>query len=88
MRVNDAQLIERYADLADRVPTEPVTITENGVDRLVLLSVHEYERLKRRDRRSVLAEEFSDADLDLIAQAEVPPEFAHLDTELVDEPRP
>jgi hypothetical protein len=46
--------------------------------------VEEYERLKRRDRRVVLLEEFTDEEMALIAQAEVPAEFAHLDAELKD----
>ena len=42
--------VQRYEDQA---LTEPVTITEDGRDRLVLLSAEEYARLKRRDRRVV-----------------------------------
>jgi prevent-host-death family protein len=35
---------------ADRGLTEPLTITKNGRNRLVLLSAEEYARLKRCDR--------------------------------------
>jgi len=62
--------------------SEPVTITKNGHDRLVVLSAEEYERLKRRDRRVVLAGQLTDEEVALIADAEVPAEHAHLDEEL------
>ena len=84
MRVTTADFIKRYGTLADRALSEPVTITKNGRDRLVLLSADEYSRLKRRDRRAIAAEELTDAELELIAAAEVPAEHAHLDAELAD----
>ncbi len=82
MRVTTAEFIKNYGSLADRALGEPVTITKNGRDRLVLLSADEYGRLKRRDRRVVRPEELSDGELDLIAQAEVPAEHGGLDAEL------
>lgn len=84
MRVTTAEFIKRYGALADRALNEPVTITKNGRDRLVLLAVDEYARLKRRDRRAVAAEELTEAELHLIASSEVPAEYAHLDAELAD----
>jgi len=62
--------------------SEPVTITKNGHDRLVVLSAEEYERLKRRDRRVVLPGQLTDEEVALIADAEVPAEHALLDEEL------
>ena len=70
--------------MADKALTEPVTITKNGRDRLVMLSADEYERLKRRDRRVVPLEDFTEEEMALIARAEVPAEYAHLDSELKD----
>lgn len=84
MRVTTADFIKRYGRLADRALSEPLTITKNGHDRLVVLSADEYERLKRRDRRVIRAGELSDAEIALIAKAEVPAEHAHLDEELKD----
>ncbi|HJU20153.1 MAG TPA: type II toxin-antitoxin system prevent-host-death family antitoxin [Stellaceae bacterium] len=84
MRVTTAEFIKHYGTLADKALTEPITITKNGRDRLVLVSAEEYERLRRRDRRAFRAEELSEADVSLIAEAEVPPEYAHLDRELGD----
>ena len=84
VRVTTANFIKHYGRLADRALSEPLTITKNGHDRLVVLSADEYERLKRRSRSVVRAGELSDAEIALIAQAEVPAEHAHLDEELKD----
>jgi prevent-host-death family protein len=84
MRISSAEFQKRFGSLADKALTEPVTITRNGRDRLVLLSVEEYDRLKRRDRRVVRLEDFTDDEMALIAQAEVPVEYVHLDAELKD----
>ncbi len=84
MRVTTADFIKHYGSLADRALAEPVTITKNGRDRLVVLSADEYARLTRRDRRVVRVEDLTEEEIALIAKAEVPPEFAHLDEELKD----
>ncbi len=82
MRVSTADFIKQYGRLADQALTEPLTITKNGHDRLVVLSAAEYERLKRRDRLVLSAGEITQEEADLIAAAEVPAEHAHLDDEL------
>jgi len=84
MKVTTADFIKNYGTLADKALSEPVTITNNGRDRLVMLSAEEYARLKRRDRRVVRLEEFTDEEMALIAKAEVPAEHSHLDDELKD----
>jgi len=75
------QNVRRYEDAA---LTEPVMITQDGRDRLVLLSAEEYARLKRRDRRVVSIREMTEEEIELISKAEVPPEYAYLDEELKD----
>ena len=82
MRVTTADFIKNYGRLADRALAEPVTITKNGHDRLVILSADEYARLLRRDRRVVNAGALTEAEAALIAEAEVPAEHAHLDDEI------
>jgi hypothetical protein len=81
MRVTTAEFIKAYGRLADRALAEPVTITKNGHDRLVLLSAGEYERLRRRDRRAILPEELTEDEVAAIAAAEVDPRHAHLNDE-------
>jgi hypothetical protein len=82
VKVTAADYIKNYGSLADRALSEPVTITKNGRDRLVILSAEEYRRLSRRDRRVIRAGELTDGEVALIARAEVPAEYAHLDEEL------
>ena len=84
MRISTADFIKNYSALADRALAEPVTITKHGRDRLVVVSATEYERLKKRDRQVFQSADLPDSVLELIAQAEVPAEFAHLDGELED----
>jgi PHD/YefM family antitoxin component YafN of YafNO toxin-antitoxin module len=84
MKVTTADFIKNYGTLADKALSEPVTITKNGRDRLVMLSAEEYARLKRRDRRVVRLEDFTDEEMALIAKADVPAQHAHLDDELKD----
>ena len=84
MRVTTAEFIKNYGSLADRALMEPVTITKNGRDRLVVVSVEEYDRLSRRDRRVLQPEMLTEEQAALIARAEVPAEHAHLDAEVGD----
>lgn len=71
--------IGRYQDVA---LTQPVTITRNGRERTVMISVEEYQRLKRRDRQVLGLEDFTRADVDAIRAAEPPVETAQFDHEL------
>ena len=72
--VNRHGFIKHYGRLADRALSEPLTITKNGHDRLVVLSADEYERLKRREQRIVSAGELTDAEVAFVAAAEAPAE--------------
>ncbi|MCK8788152.1 type II toxin-antitoxin system Phd/YefM family antitoxin [Roseomonas sp. NAR14] len=74
-----AEFVRNWGRIADRALVEPVTVTRNGRDRLVVISAEEYARLKRRDRRVVRTEELSEAEVEMIARAEPPAETAHLD---------
>ena len=84
MKVTTADFIKKYGTLADRALSEAVTITKNGRDRLVVISADEYARLKRRDRRAVRLEDFTDAEIAAIGESKMPPGFEHLDEELKD----
>jgi len=82
MRVSSAEFQQKFGSLAEKARSEPVTITREGRDELVLLSAAEYDRLKQRDRRVVRLEDFTEEEMALIAKAEVPAEYAHLDADL------
>ena len=84
MRVSSAEFLKNYGHLTDKALSEPLIISRNGRDRLVVLSVEEYQRLKRRDRRVLSVEEFTPEEIAALEKAEVPSEYAHLDEELKD----
>ena len=51
--VTSAEFQRNLGLYQDKALAEPVVITKNGRERLVLVSVEEYHRLKRRDRRAL-----------------------------------
>ncbi len=61
----------RYRTIAHR---EAVTITNYGRDDLVLLSVDEYEQLKRYAPTSMHVTEMPDEILELVKDQSIPPE--------------
>ena len=63
--------VGRYQDMA---LTQPVIVTRNGRDRTVMISVEEYNRLKRRDRRVLAAWELPSEQLEGIRRTEPAPE--------------
>jgi prevent-host-death family protein len=73
-RVTTAELIKNFGQLADQALTEPVTITKHGRDRLVMLSVEEYQRLKRRDRQVYRVEDLPEEWVEAIAKSEPGPD--------------
>jgi prevent-host-death family protein len=82
LSVSAAEFQRHFGRYQDEALKQPVSITRNGRDRLVVLAVEEYERLKRRDRRVFRTEELSDAELQAIANTEMDPRHNHLDAEL------
>jgi prevent-host-death family protein len=81
MKVTSAEFIKNYGQLADKALSEPVTITRNGHERLVLISVNEYARLKRRDRHVYRIDDLPAELVDAIRAAEPPAEALAFDHE-------
>ena len=71
--------IGRYQDLA---LTQPVAVTRNGRERTVLISIGEYLRLKRRDRRVLGLDDFTEQDLIALESMEAPEESKVFNHEL------
>lgn len=72
IRVSSADFqrnIGRYQDMALR---EPIAVTRNGRERTVMLSIEEYDRLKRRDREVLGPEDFTDEDIAALERARAP----------------
>ena len=71
--------IGHYQDLA---LVEPVTVTRNGRERTVVISAQEYHRLKKRDREVLGLDDFTQADLEAIRNADPSASTAQFDDEL------
>jgi prevent-host-death family protein len=80
--VGATTLVRNFGEYQDVALKEPVAITSNGRERLVLLSADEYKRLKRRDRRVLSRADFSPEELAAIAMSEAPAEAAQFNHEV------
>jgi len=66
-------LVRQFSHYSDVALGQPVVVTRNGRPRNVLISVEEYERLKRRDQQAFLAAETPEhflADIEALAGRE------------------
>lgn len=77
--VSAMELQRNIGEVQDMALKEPLAITHHGRERLVLLSVEEYNRLKRRDRRSYAVEELPEWLVEEISKAEMDERFEGLD---------
>ena len=82
IRITTSEFQRAFGTWTEKAAEEPVTITKQGRDHLVVLSADEYARLKRRDRQVGLASELPEEWEEAVRKARVPAEFAHLDAEL------
>jgi prevent-host-death family protein len=80
--VSSAEFQRNFGVYQDKALTEPVTITRNGRERLVIVAADEYRRLRRRAREVLSVGALSDADLKAIGRTEVASRHRHLDLEL------
>lgn len=89
-RVTSREFQRNFGRFQDEALRAPLSITRNGRERLVLLSVEEYARLKCRDREALFVEELSEAEIEAIRHAEPSTDAARYDHELTaaDDPTP
>ena len=81
VRVTASEFHRAFGALSDRALKEPISITKQGRDHLVLMSAQEYERLKK-GRRVGLAEDLSEAVLRQVKRSRMNPRHKALDAEL------
>lgn len=81
LSISSAEFQKGFGRFREAALREPVTITNHGRDSLVLMSADEYRRLKRRERRVMGLDDFSEADIAAIAASEAPAEAAAFDDE-------
>jgi prevent-host-death family protein len=82
--VTASQFQKAFGAMSDKALAEPVTITKQGRDHLVVLSASEYARLKRRDRKVGLSVDLSDDMLERIGRSKMDERHDHLNDLLKD----
>jgi prevent-host-death family protein len=80
--VSAAEFQRYFGRYQDEALTQPVVITRNGRERLVMISVDEYRRLRRSDRQVLRSGELSDADLAALEETRAPGSSRAFDDEL------
>jgi PHD/YefM family antitoxin component YafN of YafNO toxin-antitoxin module len=83
VRLPSHEVQQQWARVQDMALVEPVTITSNGCDRMVMMSAEEYHRLKRRDRKVMLPADFNDADVRNLENTRAPAETHAFDSEVL-----
>jgi prevent-host-death family protein len=73
LTVSAAEFQRNFGRYQDEALKQPVSITRNGRDRLVVLAVEEYHRLKRRDREVPKTESLSATQLSAITESGMDP---------------
>lgn len=68
--VSAKEVASKFGYYTDEAMLHPVGIQRHGVTRVVMLSLKEYERLLRRDRRVLLVKDLDQNDLEAIRSAE------------------
>ena len=82
LTVSAAEFQRNFGRYQKQALKQPLSITRNGRDSLVVLSVEEYQRLKQRDRVVFRTEELSDAEIQAMTEGEMDPRHNHLNAEL------
>ena len=75
--VTSAEAQKNFGRYREQALEEPVVVTQYGKPSVVIISAAEYERLKELDRRVMLLDEMSDAEIEQMVEAEIPPEYRY-----------
>jgi PHD/YefM family antitoxin component YafN of YafNO toxin-antitoxin module len=79
IRVSSTEFGKEVGRYQDAALSQPVVVTRNGRDRTVMISVEEYQRLKRRDRQVFAAGEAPEEIVEAVKNSEMDPRHRHLD---------
>ena len=69
LEVSARDVASRFGFYTDEAMLRPVGIQRHGRTRVVMLSLREYERLKRRDREVIRTEDLDDETLEALRNA-------------------
>jgi prevent-host-death family protein len=82
LKVGATEAQRNFGLYQDKALIQPVAVTRNGRPRTVMISIEEYERLKRRDRQVFRTEEAPQDVVDAILNAEIPEDAKQFDHEV------
>lgn len=82
IKITSSEFIRHVGQYQDRAQREPVVVVKHNRDHTVLMSADEFQRLRKRARIVRRTEDLSEAEIEAIGRAEIPPGFEHLDDEL------
>ena len=82
--VTSAEAQKNFGRYRERALEEPVVVTQYGKPSVVIISAAEYERLKELDRRVMLLDEMSDAEIEEMAASQIPPAHRYRISEVPD----
>ena len=74
IEVSAKDVANRFGFYTDEAMQRPVGIQRHGTTRVVMVSLKEYERLKRRDRQVIRTEDLDDETLAAIRNVRAPAE--------------
>ncbi len=83
-RISASEFQKSFGAASDKALREPIAITKQGRDHLVVMSAEEYARLKRRDRKVHPSGSLPDDLLAAVERSTVDPRHDHLDADLQD----
>jgi prevent-host-death family protein len=84
IRISATELNKQVGRYQDAAMTQPVMVTRDGRDRIVLISADEYRRLKRRDRQVFAMGDAPEYIVEAIQNAKMDPRHDHLNDLLKD----
>ena len=84
LEVSAKEVANRFGFYTDEAMLRPVGVQRHGTTRVVMISLKEYERLRRRDREAIRTEELDEETLQAILTAE-PGERSRAADHLMDE---
>lgn len=84
--VSAAEVQKNFGQYREAALVEPLIVTAYGKPSVAIISVEEYERLKELDRRVMRLDEMSDAQIEEMAAAEIPPELSYSVDDIPDRP--
>lgn len=74
LRYSSTDIQRKWGEVQDAALSQPVAISRNDRDRLVIISAQEYARLMRRARRAMSLADFTAEDIAALEAARAPEE--------------